>query len=114
MMPLLKNNSRVQVTPARLYWPGDVVVVLSPSNQYLVHRVIGAYWRFGTFKILTRADNAARPDTAVHPDAILGKVTGGSCHPHAVKIPISRRLTATMHCLRFFTSRLLQKFHLFC
>lgn len=114
MMPLIKNNSRVQVTPARLYWPGDVVVALSPGKQYLVHRVIGVYRRSGTFKILTRADNAARPDTAVRPDAILGKVSGGSCHPHSVKVPISHRLTATMHCLRFLTSRLLQKSHLFC
>ncbi len=114
MMPLMNNNAKVQVTPARWYWPGDVVVALSPGSQYLVHRVIGAYWRSGTCRILTQADSATRPDTAVHPDALLGKVSGGSCHPHAVKVPISHRLTATMHFLRFLTSRLLRKSRLFC
>lgn len=114
MMPLMNNNAKVQVTPARWYWPGDVVVVLSPGSQYLVHRVIGVYWRSGTCRILTQADNAASPDTAVPPDALLGKVSGGSCHPHAVKVPIFLRLAATMHFLRFLTSRLLRKSRLFC
>lgn len=114
MMPLIQNNSRVQVTSARLYWPGDVVVVLSPGRQYLVHRVIGVYRRSGTFRILTQADNAVRPDTAVQPDALLGKVSAGSCHRHAVKVPISHRLAATIHFLHFLTSCLLRKSRLFC
>lgn len=114
MMPLITNNARVQVTKTRLYWPGDMVVVLSPRNQYLVHRVIGVYWYSGTFRILTQADNAVRPDAAVPPDALLGKVSGGSCHPHAVKIPIFHRLRATMRFLRFATSHLYNKYYGYC
>ncbi len=106
MEPLLYNNARVQVIPARWYWPGDIVVALSPGSQYQVHRVIGAYWRLGICKILTQADNAAWPDNAVLPDALLGKVSGGSCHAHAVNVPISHRLRALKCFLRFVVVRL--------
>ena len=110
MTPLINNNSRLRVTPARLYWPGDVVVALTADNRYQVHRVIGVYRHSGTFRILTQADNGAGPDPAVPAAALLGKVAGGSCHPHAVKIPICHRLRAMTRFLRLLASRFCEKF----
>lgn len=105
MMPWIETESRVDITPASFYWPGDVIVALSNNSHYLVHRVIGGYWRSGKFKLLTQADSALRPDMAVLPGDILGKVTGGSCHPHAVSIPITHRLKALLRFMRFLVKR---------
>jgi len=92
MMPWIENDARLQITPAKFYWPGDVVVALSKNSHYLVHRVIGGYWRTGRLKLLTQADSALRSDVAVLPGDILGRVTGGSCHPYTVSVPLSHRL----------------------
>jgi hypothetical protein len=105
MMPWIETGSRVDISPASFYWPGDVVVALSNDSHFLVHRVIGGYWRSGKFKVLTQADSALRPDMAVLPGDILGRVTGGSCHPHAVSIPVTHRLKALLRFGRFISKR---------
>jgi hypothetical protein len=94
MVPLIADKARVQVVRARVYWPGDVVVALSPQNQYLVHRVIGVYRKSGTLKVVTQADSASSPDSAVFVDKVLGRVSGGCCHPHVICVPLSHRLSA--------------------
>lgn len=109
MAPWIKNDSRVQVSPARFFWPGDVVVVLSQHKQYLAHRVIGAYGRFGRVKVLTQADASLRPDTAVAISAILGKVSGGLCHPHVVSVPLHHRLKAMLRFVQFAISYLTRR-----
>ena len=105
MQPLIRDRAQLQVTPARCYLPGDVVVVLSSTGTYLVHRVLGIYWKGGAIKILTRADNSTRPDSAVGLDALLGKVSGGSCRPSVVHVPLKHRLTAVSRFLCFAAAR---------
>lgn len=58
MEPRILHGTRLQVVPAKWYWPGDIVVYCPRNNNYLIHRVIGAYRRHGTWKILTQADHA--------------------------------------------------------
>lgn len=101
MAPWIESEARVDITPARFYWPGDVVVALSKDSRYLVHRVIGGYLRSGKLKLLIQADSAFRPDAAILPGDILGKVTGGLCHRHAVSVPLSHRLKALLRFVRF-------------
>jgi len=94
MLPLIESDAQLQITPARFYWPGDVVVALSGSGQYLVHRVIGVYRTSSKLKVMTQADSASRHDAATEIGAILGKVTGGCCHPHVVSVPLTHRVKA--------------------
>ena len=96
MMPWIESDSLVHVTPLNTYWPGDIVVVLSRQGQYLAHRVIGLYKKQGQVKVLTQADSSFTPDTAVHLNAVLGRVSGGHCHPHAVSVPLHHRLKALL------------------
>jgi phage repressor protein C with HTH and peptisase S24 domain len=110
MVPWIENGAGVQVTPARFYWPGDVVVVLSGNNQYLIHRVIGLYRRSGKVKILTQADTALRPDGAVDSDDVLGRVSGGCCHACAVSVPFVHRLKASARFIRFIIAFFVKKY----
>ena len=100
MTPWIESDSLVHVAPCRIYWPGDIVVVLSRQGRYLSHRVIGLYRRQGMLKVITQADSSHRPDAAVRVNAILGKVSGGFCHPHAVDIPLSHRIKALLRFVR--------------
>lgn len=94
MMPWIESNSQVHVTPLNMYWPGDIVVLLTQHGQYLSHRVIGLYRKQGQVKILTQADSSHQTDTAVPIGSVLGKISGGDCHPYAVSVPLSHRLRA--------------------
>lgn len=94
MEPYLADGSQVHVRAQSIYWPGDIVVLQAPNNQYLVHRMIGMYLRAGQLRFLTQADSASIPDRAVAHAEILGKVIGRDCHPHAVKIPLYHRIKA--------------------
>lgn len=105
MQPLIRDSAQLQVTPSRFYLPGDVVVALSPTGSYLVHRVIGMYRKAGILKIVTRADNGSRPDSAVCLDALLGKVSGGDCHADAVSVPLVHRLRGVRHFICFIAAR---------
>ena len=101
MAPWIEDDARVEVTPAAFYWPGDVVVALSADGRYLVHRVIGCYRRSAGLKVLTQADAAVWPDAAVSPAQILGRVSGGECHPRIVSVPLAHRLKALFRFARF-------------
>ncbi len=101
MAPLIKNDALVRISPARWYWPGDVVVVLAGNGRYLVHRVIGVYRKSAQIKVVTQADSAPCPDTAVYMDEVLGRVSGGCCHPHVIHVPLSHRLRAVWRFIRF-------------
>lgn len=70
----IPDNSRITIHRTYLPLPGDVVVIRS-TGGVMVHRVIGLYYRRGIGKVLTRADNAHRPDAGVPLPCVLGKVT---------------------------------------
>ena len=110
MLPWVEHGARVRVTAAKRYWPGDVVVARSGQGGYLVHRVIGSIWRRGGLRVITQADAAARPDTAVVTQAILGRVTGGDCHVQARVVPLAHRVGASArfvtHIARYVLGRL--------
>lgn len=74
MAPDLNDGQAVEVAPARLYWPGDVVVYATGDGRLLGHRFLGYYRRRGRWKMLIRADNARGPDPGVLGDQVLGRV----------------------------------------
>ncbi|MFB1486593.1 MULTISPECIES: hypothetical protein [unclassified Thiocapsa] len=107
MAPCVLDGALVDVGgPARIYWPGDVVVVLLDGNRLALHRVIGAYRRAGAWKVLTQGDTAPRPDTAVRPERILGHVRSGDCDRSLIAIPLRHRLRAAGRFVRFALGRL--------
>lgn len=101
MLPWIENGTPLHITQARFYWPGDVVVALSRNGHYLVHRVIGVYHRQGGVRLLTQADSALLPDISISSSDILGKVTGGGCHPYVISVPFSHRLKALLRFAHF-------------
>lgn len=94
----IPDSSRVRIRRTRLPLPGDVVV-LPVEDRLLVHRVIGAYRRNGTWKVLTRADRGTRPDMAVPASAVIGKVV--SKNGHRLHISVRTRILAFARFLRF-------------
>ncbi|RMD68456.1 MAG: hypothetical protein D6819_09330 [Gammaproteobacteria bacterium] len=101
MVPWLADGDRVKVVRCRRYWPGDILVV-APGNGRppYAHRLIGIYRRKGTWRYLTQADRAPRPDGFVTRERILGKVC-----THAPSL--RHRLWAVGRFLRHLGRRLL-------
>ncbi len=91
MAPLIEEGATVQVSAATRYWPGDVVVVRTGDGAYLVHRVIGLWWRRGRKHYLTQADAARRPDPLLPETAVLGRVSGGDCSAAVMRPSLARR-----------------------
>lgn len=109
MMPWLESNSKVQIAPARLYWPGDVVVHIAHDGRYLAHRLIGLFLRSGKVLWLTQADAADCPDAGVTSAAILGRIVGGECHVNVLNIPFAHRMIACQCFIRFVGISLTKK-----
>lgn len=85
MAPLLADGDRVEIAPARFYWPGDVVAFRS-GDGLIIHRLLG-YRRYGgRLAAVTRGDAAPRPDLPVALDQLLGRVV----RPAGLVSPASR------------------------
>ncbi len=88
MAPLVQDGAWVAIAgPASRYWPGDVVAVRTDGRGLALHRVLGAYWRRGTWRYLTQGDRSLRPDRAVTAAEILGRIGGGDCSPRLIQVP---------------------------
>ena len=102
MAPLLADGERVEVAPARLYWPGDVVVFLAADGRLLVHRLLG--WRLGAgcLACVTRGDGCPCHDAPVPHSRVLGRVIA----PERARAAAGDRLRAVASFLRLAGRRL--------
>ena len=76
MAPRIADGDRVEVAPARLYWPGDVIVFRSADGRWLVHRLLGWRWWQGRPRRVTRGDGCPCHDAPVPFGRVLGRVVG--------------------------------------
>lgn len=107
MAPLIADGARLQVAPARRYFPGDIIVCRAANGSYRVHRLLGsARWR-GRRLFVTRGDNSAQVDGRVEIGDLLGKVCGGECDKRAVNATLYWRGVALARFARFALSRIL-------
>ena len=74
MAPGIAEGDRVEVAPARLYWPGDVIVFQAADGRWLVHRLLGWRWWQGGPAAVTRGDGCPCHDAPVPRGRILGRV----------------------------------------
>jgi hypothetical protein len=74
MRPRLQDGAIVDLTPASVYWPGDVVAFVGEAGRLVAHRVIGYRPGRRGLRLWTQADTAPRPDTPVAPRLVLGRV----------------------------------------
>ena len=81
MAPEVTEGERIEVAPARLYWPGDVLVVQAADGRWLVHRLLGWRWWQGGLAAVTRGDGCPCPDPPVPRGRILGRVAGPPGRP---------------------------------
>ncbi|WP_456448686.1 S24/S26 family peptidase [Thiolapillus sp.] len=104
MSPLIKDRATLHVQPRAIYLPGDILTFLDRRGRLTTHRLLGIFPRNGKLHCLTRPDNHEHPDAAFPLSRVLGRVTGGECHPDAIRIPWRIRLNAlsrfTVHILR--------------
>jgi hypothetical protein len=78
MAPRIADGERIEVAPARLYWPGAVLVFRAPDGRWLVHRLLG--WRCwqGRLSAVTRGDGCPCHDAPVPFGRVLGRVVGAA------------------------------------
>jgi hypothetical protein len=95
MEPSLADGAFVSVEARRFYWPGDVVAFADARGRIVLHRALGV--RRGCV-LLTQADRAGAPDSAVPLARILGRVAGAT--------PLGERLVALARFGRFVCARL--------
>jgi hypothetical protein len=76
MAPRITEGDRVEVAPARLYWPGDVIVFQAADGSWLVHRLLGWRWWHGALAGVTRGDGCPCHDAPVPFGRVLGRVVG--------------------------------------
>jgi hypothetical protein len=100
MAPLLADGTPVAVTPARVYWPGDVVVFQAADGRLLAHRLLGYRRLGGRLACVTQGDGCLRPDAPVPLDRILGRAAGAG---------LLGRLQAVATWLRLALRRLLRR-----
>jgi len=109
MDPHIKDQARVTIRSARMYLPGDVLVVQRRSHPPFVHRLIGCFPSKGVLRFITQADNSTTPDGSVSREAIIGKVYGGQCSARVVNIPLSHRAKAVGRFLTYLATRFRQQ-----
>jgi SOS-response transcriptional repressor LexA len=90
MLPTLSDGTWIEVQSQRVYWPGDVLVLLAWDGRVLVHRLLMVYPRRSGWRWLTAADAATRPDASVARSKIIGKAVG-------VRIPLPQRLKSSVY-----------------
>ncbi len=73
MAPRLRDGEVVEVAPARLYWPGDIVAFETPQGRLAVHRLLGFRLLRGRFAYVTRGDRSAAADSPVPPERLVGR-----------------------------------------
>ncbi len=75
MAPVLRHGDRVQVAPARRYWPGDIVALPTAQGRVAVHRLLGYRLAAGRWLCVTRGDLCASPDAPLPARLLLGRAS---------------------------------------
>ena len=94
MAPRARHGALVEVSAARVYWPGDVIAFQSLAGGLLLHRLIGYRPRGFSLRLVTQGDSCSACDAPVGWDRVIGKVTGGECARSLARVPLSDRLRA--------------------
>jgi len=94
MAPLARHRALIEVSAARVYWPGDVLAFQSLAGGLLLHRLIGYRPRGFSLRLVTQGDSCSACDAPVGWDRVIGKVTGGECAQSLARVPLTARLRA--------------------
>jgi phage repressor protein C with HTH and peptisase S24 domain len=94
MEPVIADGACVAVQPQHRYWPGDVLVFAGSDGRLVAHRLIG----FWSGRYFTQADGSLAADSAVSPNAVLGRVAG--------PVGLAERLCALARFARLVLTRI--------
>lgn len=67
--------SDVRLEESMFYWPGDIIAFKRGEEQLVSHRFLGYLPGRSGCLLITRADNAQKPDSPVARKHVLGRVT---------------------------------------
>jgi hypothetical protein len=73
MAPRYHDGERVEVAPARRYWPGDVIAFIGADGRLRLHRLLGYRALDGRLAFVTRGDGCDHHDSPVAPGRVLGR-----------------------------------------
>ena len=104
MEPSLRQGQRVEIAPARFYWPGDAIAFRAPGGELRLHRLIGYLPGWRGLRLVAQADAARGPDPPVPLDRVLGRVRGRE----PISVPLRQRLAAIGRFARLVANRLLR------
>jgi hypothetical protein len=88
MAPVHADGSRVEIVPARVYWPGDVVAFQGPDGRLRLHRFLGYRWSAGQLAGVTRGDGSPLHDPPIPLAKLVGRVPG--------PVPLKLRLRSVL------------------
>jgi hypothetical protein len=91
MAPRLRDGDLVAVSPARRYWPGDVVAFETQQGRIALHRLLGYRLLAGRLAYVTRGDGCGIPDAPFTPGRLLGR--------EVVPPPLGERVRAVLALL---------------
>ena len=108
MEPWLRDGDRVQVAPARVYWPGDAIAFRGPEGDLRVHRLIGYLPSPSGLRLVAHADAGRGPDVPLALDQVVGRVQSRGRDNEPVRIPLRHRLRAGGRFARLVLRRLVR------
>jgi hypothetical protein len=73
MAPRLRDGDRIEVAPARRYWPGDVVAFETPQGRIAMHRLLGYRLLAGSLALVTRGDRCREADAPLAAARLIGR-----------------------------------------
>ena len=108
MAPLIDEAAEVEVAPAPVYLPGDIILFRSGAGRLKLHRLLGYRWHEHQWKLVTRGDAAPIHDDPVALDQVVGKFRRGKGAQGAARVPLSDRIKALAAFSRIVCRRLIR------
>jgi hypothetical protein len=89
MAPRLRDGDRVEIAPARRYWPGDIVAFHTREGRIALHRMLGYRFLAGRLACVTRGDRSRLPDAPLAPERLLGRAAVPPTLPERARAVLS-------------------------
>ena len=92
MLPTLRDGDCIVARPARLYWPGQVLVFVNGQGRIYCHRLLAVIRSSEGWRYYCRGDHSPGRDEPVARERILGRVTGLLREGRRLSLPVLPQL----------------------
>lgn len=92
MHPVLRDGDILLARPARLYWPGQVLVFVDQHGLIYCHRLLAVIRSSEGWKYCCKGDHSPGRDEPVGRERILGRVVGLLREDRRLSLPVLPQL----------------------